>query len=240
MVYHGGSVFQHFSIFGRIPDESIGLFIVSDSVLHSAKTNQAVYDLILDELLGVEPEPPAEEGVQGDNDESESGAGSAYPRPPEQPRPAPPVEDWLGTFSNPGYGEFTLTTLDLDDPFAIESVGLPPQFMQLDLATAAPYGQEMVSGQVLYAHYGHLLAEHLLFKHFDGPLFNVTVITTWPSLSVEEGEDKLVAMPVGQVQALLEDGKIGFYQWVLGDESVPPIVPEEGDVDEAEVIFTRA
>jgi hypothetical protein len=110
--------------------------------------------------------------------------------------------------------------------------------MYLDLATAAPYGEKTVSGQVLYAHYDHLLAEHLLFKHFNGPLYNLTIISTWPSLDVEEGEDKSVALPTGQAQALFEDGKLGVYQWVLGDQSLPQIVPEEGNVDAAEVVFT--
>ena len=249
MVYHGGSVMSHVSLFGRIPAKSIGLFVISNSVLYSATPNSIIYSLVLDDLLGIEPDSSsnetsatgAEAGQENGSTSNTGDTGTAtpsYPAPPTDPRPGPNIEDLLTTFSHPAYGDITLSTLDLDDPSALRAVGLPPQAVEVDLKTGYPYGGQVFTGTALYAHYNGLLAEHLIFTHFDGPLYNFTAINTYPSLDVEEGEDTQLGQLLGQGSALFEDGKLGMYTWVLGAESLPPVLPEEGNVDAAEIVFT--
>lgn len=242
--YHGGSVFSHLSLFGRAVDSGIGVFIVSNSVAHSSATNQAVWGLVLNELLaGGETQPEPEPEEENGDDETAQAPGPAtpqYPPLPTDPRPSPtPLEEWSNiTYTHPAYGQFHLSILNMSDSAALEKVGLPPQAVAIDLASSAPSG--MYSGDVLYAYYGHLLAEHLILTHFDGPLYNFTVLTTYPSLDVQPGEDTLTGHLLGQGAALLEAGKIGLYTWVLGDQSLAPVVPEEGNVDAAEIVFSAA
>jgi hypothetical protein len=94
----------------------------------------------------------------------------------------------------PGYEPFTLSTLDLTDPKAVSEAGFPVDFLLLDITTLSSltFAQE-----ILYTRWNQTAAGYLVFTHFDGPLYNVTALTSWP----EVGGDGIRAVEEGVVEA---------------------------------------
>lgn len=238
-VYHPGSVIAQASYFARITNESIGVFLSSNDGLFSSELNPLFLNLVLDDLLHLPPADSDHESSEEIDTETTESTAVELVLPPTSPRSPPSFDEYTNTFSHPGYGDFSLNPLNLSDPAAVEAVGLPPRFIALDLPTLVPGGQSMYTGQALHAAYGVTLIDHLLFTHWDGPLFNHMAIITAPSLDVQDDEDKMLAQYMGYGPALFEEGKIGVYDWWLVEAGLPKRILEEGNVEGAEVTFTK-
>jgi hypothetical protein len=218
---HDGALPGSNSNFIRIRNESIGVFSLSSDDTYGTAWYGGVQNLILDDLLGILPIIP--EVTEPD---------PVLPTPrPVNPRPIDNSTFIGSTFLAPGYEPFTLSTLDLTDPKAVSEAGFPVDFLLLDITTLSSltFAQE-----ILYTRWNQTAAGYLVFTHFDGPLYNVTALTSWP----EVGGDGVVGKWWGGATAVFENGGIGFFDgfWGQGD-GIRAV--EEGVVEAAEVYFAK-
>jgi len=87
---------------------------------------------------------------------------------------------------------------------------------------------------ILYAAWNQTAADYLVFTHFDGPLYNVTALTSWTQV---EG-DGVVGKWWGGATAVVENGGIGFFGGFWGQGSGISAI-EEGVEGAAEVYFVK-
>ncbi|KAH6880293.1 beta-lactamase/transpeptidase-like protein [Coprinopsis sp. MPI-PUGE-AT-0042] len=234
---HDGALPGSNSYFYRICNESIGVFTLATHDILASTWYDIVQPLVLDDLLGLAPEDTEGGGAV-------TGLPGKTPRP-ESPRPAPEIESLVGsTFITPGYAPFTIATVNLSDSQAVEASRLPIEFLRNDIATVQ--GLEFAEGPILYAAWNQTIASYLVFNHFDGPLYNTTVLYTRTGLPSISSSEEIVSSTLskyfGSATAVFVQGGIGFFDgfWStpLATRGNHPAV-EEGVEEAAEVFFAR-
>ncbi|KAH6879929.1 beta-lactamase/transpeptidase-like protein [Coprinopsis sp. MPI-PUGE-AT-0042] len=215
---HDGALPGSNSLFIRIPDDSLAI-----------PWYQAVYPLIVDDLLGLTTSAPGEE-------EAATGDSLLHPRPTE-PRPSPDIEAYIGgTFIAPGYEPFTLSTINLSDSRATREAQIPYEYLRRDMATLYP-GFEFTEGPTI--------ADFLFFSHFDGPLYNATAVMSLtrlpPRMRSSERDTGYIGKFTGSGTAVFTEGGIGFFDGFWGKATTAgnrPAVEEDVEAS-AEVFFAR-
>lgn len=241
MSLHDGALPGSNSFFARVRNESVGVFTIANDDALATIWYEIVRPLVLDDLLGLGP-------VQADNSTTPGGVEEGDPAAglpvktlrPESPRAAP--EGLVGTsFAAPGYAPFTIASLDLSDANAVDAARLPIEFLRTDIATLQ--GLDFSEGTILYAAWNQTVANYLLFNHFDGPLYNTTVLYTRPSLPYPSGETApaVLGKYFGSATAVFTDSGVGFFDGFWSSPTTPGNLPavEEGVEEAAEVFFTR-
>jgi hypothetical protein len=242
MSLHDGALPGSNSFFARIRNESVGVFTLATDDSLAMAWYDIVRPLVLDDLLGLGPQEADNSTTPGGTEgDPLAGLPGKTPRP-DSPRPAPESESLVGTtFAAPGYAPFTLASVDLSDSQAVEAARLPIEFMQTDIATLQ--GLDFSGGSIFYAAWNQTVASYLLFNHFDGPLYNVTVVYTRPSLPSASGESvpTVLGKYFGSSTAVFTDGGIGFFDGFWSSPATPgnPPAVEEGVEEAAEVYFAR-
>ena len=199
---------------------------------------KVVQDLVVDDLLGLPPAAQNGTGAEGGVSPESTDLTSllpVYTPPPADPRPSPDTSHYIGSkFQAPGYAPFTLSHLDLTDSKAVAEAEFPLEFLLTDIATLQ---NTSYPSEVIYAHWNQSIAEHLVFTHFEGPLYNVTILMSWPTV----GEQGVVGKWWAGTTAVFTNGGIGFFNGFWGQggtEGVKPPV-EDGVEESAEVYFAR-
>lgn len=233
MSLHDGALPGSNSFFARIRNESIGVFTLATDDSLAMTWYDLVRPLVLDDLLGLEPEQAETPG--GAEGDPTAGAPSMTP-PPESPRPSPELDAFIGgSFVAPGYSPFTISSVDLGDANAIAAAGIPIDFLRSDIATLQ--GLDYSQGQLLFSAWNQTVATYLVFKHFDGPLYNTTILYTRQPLD----GGMTLGKYFGSATAVFTDGGIGFFDGFWSSPSTPGNLPavEEGVEEAAEVYFAR-
>ncbi|KAH6915683.1 beta-lactamase/transpeptidase-like protein [Coprinopsis sp. MPI-PUGE-AT-0042] len=241
MSLHDGALPGSNSYFARIRNESVGVFTLATDDNFAETWYNIVRPLVLDDLLDLESQDGPGETTPGGTEGTDPLAGLPGKTPrPESPRPAPEIETLVGaTFVAEGYAPFTITSVNLSDSQAVEAARLPIDFLQIDVATRE--GLEF-TGPILYAAWNQTAASYLVFSHFDGPLYNTTVLYTRTSLPSSGDESATnLGKYFGKATAVFVDGGIGFFDGFWSSPSTPGNLPavEEGVEEAAEVFFAR-
>jgi hypothetical protein len=191
-----------------------------------------VYDMIayrvVDELLGETSIIDWEGRFMKDEFGSLKAIGS---RPPTHPRPA---EDISGVYNHPGHGTFTL------DPIAInqQDAGIPDAVVE----ALAMSDFKLNTSSVWLSHWDKPFANYVAFSHFDGPLFNWTILGVY-NRSGETDHRREVAVVHNAGPAVVTPLGMGMFgNWYDAGPTVDlrPVVEEENTVKEAaEVWFSR-
>jgi hypothetical protein len=247
MSLHDGALPGSNSFFARIRNESVGVFTLAvDDHDFTEAWYEIVRPLVLDDLLGLAPEQGNSSATPVGTEGGGSLAGVPRKTPrPGSPRPAPDIESAVGTtFAAPGYVPFTIASVNLSNPQAVEAASLPIEFLRIDIATfPALQGLNFEEGLILYAAWNQTIASYLLFNHFDGPLYNATTIYTRPSLSSSIGNTvpTVLGKYYGGGTAVFTEAGIGFFDGFWSAPSARGNLPavEEGVEDAAEVFFAR-
>ncbi|KAH6915682.1 beta-lactamase/transpeptidase-like protein [Coprinopsis sp. MPI-PUGE-AT-0042] len=240
MSLHDGALPGSNSFFARIRNESVGVFTLANDDSLATTWYDIVRPLVLDDLLGLAPQEA--ETAPGGTEGTDPLAGLPGKTPrPESPRPAPEIETLVGaTFVAEGYAPFTIASVDLSDSQAVEATRLPMEFLRTDIATLQ--GLDFTNGQILYAAWNQTVASYLVFNHFDGPLYNTTVLYTRTGLP-SSGDESVTNLGkyFGSATAVFVDGGIGFFDGFWSSPSTPGNLPavEEGVEAAAEVFFAR-
>ena len=167
----------------------------------------------MDDLLGLEP-MDWEEKILG----TSLRQISSHVEPPNDPRRPPREADVVGEYAGEGYGGFNL---DL-----VKSPSALPEPMQLALE------QLKSKGPVYLAPFERLGISHLVFTHFDGPLFNWTVLMILPRLDGNgDRTDDMVGDARKSGSAVFAEGGIGMFEgWWGQDVRVKALEPVERGV----------
>ena len=121
VVHHGGNIDGFSSQVAVIPEAGIGIAVLTN--LHATPLRDALPYIVFDELLGLEALPHGEE-YHAQWAAMRKGAAQAKSSRGERAKPLAvvrPVEDYVGTYRHPGYGNVQIT---LDDGQLRGSYGL--------------------------------------------------------------------------------------------------------------------
>ena len=235
---HDGALPGSNSNFIRVRNESVGVFSLSTDDTYGSVWYTLVQYLILDDLLDLPPaspnDPTAGAGVSTESTDLSSPLPPHTPQPSE-PRPSPDNSSFIGSsFLAPGYTPFTISTLALDDAKAVSAAQIPVDFLNIDIATLQSLS---FSSEIMFAAWNQTIAEYLIFTHFDGPIYNVTVLSSWP----EVGGQGFVGKWWGGPTAVFTEAGIGFFNgfWGQGGTGAVRIPVEQGVMDAAEVFFVK-
>lgn len=184
-----------------------------------------VYDTIayrlVDEILGENPIIDWEGRFMRDEFGEQKAIG---PRPPVDPRPAIDVG---GTYNHPGYGTFQL------DPIArISHTGVPAAV--LNALEGSDFKLNTTS--VYLSHWNKPFANYVSFSHFDGPLYNWTILGVYNRSEAHEQERREVAVVHNSGPAVITAEGVGMFgNWYDAGPTV-----EEGPIVEDEILVKEA
>lgn len=241
---HDGALLGSNSLFVRIRNESVGVFTLSNDDRMGIPWYEAVYPLIMDDLLGIMPEEG--EGDKGDSrEDAPASSESPYTPQPADPRPSPDISAYIGgTFAAPGYEPFTLSTVNLSDGSATWEAQIPYEFLRGELITLFPTLNITLEGPALYTPWNQTLAEFIFFTHFDGPMYNATVLMSFdrlpPGMISSERDTGYIGKFTGSATAVFTEGGIGFFDGFWGKANTVgnrPAVEEDVEAS-AEVFFS--
>lgn len=250
----------------RIRNESVGVFTLSTDDGYASLWYNIALPAVLDDLLDLPPVEAAADnstgGAEGASDTASNPLEGLPVRvpPPADARPPPDTAQWVGsTYEAPGYAPFTLSSIDLSDFEATEAAEIPIDFLTIDAATLGEIPLP-IEGEVLYAKWDQTVAQYLFLTPFDGPIYNVTIISSWSRLGPDysslvnasaDGNSTDAATVTtdtayigkfwGAPTAVLGEDGIGFFNGFWASQGVEGNVQavEEGIADAAEVFFAR-
>lgn len=241
---HDGALPGSNSYFAWSPETGIAVFVAANDDALSIYSNEAVVNTVLDDLLGAETydwEKEILERLTGGTGGIEGPTGGVKPGATANTTTttrAPPTGYVHSTYTDSAYGNFTLLPLNLSSPTSFASAGVPAEWFAGAIAPALPLN---VSVPAYYATYNHSIVTHLVFTHFDGPLYNYTTLFVKPRLDAQ-GINGLTAKTYGIGPAVFAEDGIGMFgNFRLQATTLPlPEVVESGLQEKAPVFFTRA
>jgi hypothetical protein len=221
---HGGDVPGFTSQVTRVPALGVGFFTAINDDDVGASLKPAIVYRILDDLLGLQPIDWEERLVSRAYKKE-----PAYTRIPEHPRPAPRADLVTGHYRAHGYAAMDIQNID---DVAASRGDLTPA--ALDAIRDAMKLSEGVSEPMYIAKFPKVFAAVMVFSHFDGPIFNTTV------MSISEGKKgRLVANVGGTNSAVFHKGEgMGMFEDFWGGAKIKPAVEEDVEV-QSEVWFSR-
>lgn len=245
---HDGALPGSESYLVRSQADGVGVFAIGNTDLVSSYFSEIAWKVIFDDLLGLPFIDWAKEitdsllgGGSSGNDAAPSApnAGAGASGPVSTGRPAPLIN---GTFTEPAYDSFTLVPLNISDQQAVARSGLPFEFFVNDIASAAGLN---LAGPVYYARYRQTVTTHIVMTHFDGPLFNYTLLLARPeitnsSTSTSGNSTRLIGKTFGVGPAVYAEGGLGFFGNIwLQSSALPVVSPVETNVAQAAPVFFR-
>jgi hypothetical protein len=234
IISHIGDVPGHMTHIARLPALGVGIFLgFNDDGGHLVQ--KTIMYRLLDDLLGLEPIEWEERLIQ-----SRQKTPPHIPRP-INPRPAPTVSSLAGTYFDRGYGTLVIQEFDNPDKWDQSFLsdftpGTTAQsyFEAITKIMSTQIGDS--SKPLLFAHTGKLFVSSYVYTHFDGHIYNVSMINVKQN---DSGE--LIAWMGGSCQAVFVqgDGKgVGMFENFWGGRRGKSAV--EVDVEaEAEVWFGK-
>ncbi|ORX36709.1 beta-lactamase/transpeptidase-like protein [Kockovaella imperatae] len=264
---HDGDLPGTNSQFFRVPNETVGVFVVTNEDYYNQGWSSPVAQTILDDLLGLEPVDHFTETLplvvpllplvaqlaqaNGSDVATPQDLSSTTPDTSSNPasasivrRQMTPVDldDFLGqTFSSPGYLPFTLDVLNLTDKQGtLDKYGFPADFLITDIATLTYIN---LTGPILIAEYGASFCSHIVFTQADGPYWNVTGAKIWDRVrgGQDDQGDKVspkIGKLTGVAPAVFTQDGIGMFGNILTTNTAAGIVlPVLEDVKEVAPLF---
>ncbi|WVQ74432.1 hypothetical protein IAR50_004033 [Cryptococcus sp. DSM 104548] len=221
---HGGSLPGQQSTFVRLPQIGFGFFLAINDDDFGTPLHNAIANMIIDRVLDLDYI----------NWERESKAlifrAPTYPHAPTNPREAPARV--AGRYNDPGYGDLELKQVQLPaDPFVAGII----KAVSASIVTA-PLN---VTGPIYVAEINKTFTSHIIVTHFDGPLFNVTLVATAETLSEENKVIGVATKIEGYGTAVVRDDGMGLFGniWGKGELARGSIVTEGTGVEEASEIW---
>lgn len=218
LIVAGGDVPGQHSFFARLPQQNIGLAIVTNDELWGSTFREPFLNLIIGSAFGL----PEQKNVELLPFMASLG-GSGPPDPlPASPSPAPASAE--GYFKHPGYGDLDFKPMPKGE--ANTTTGE---------ITAALARKGLPTKDVVYAITDDkLYSTHLTLTHWDGPYFN---LSRW--FVYEYGGKTFV--PDNQVfPAVVTAEGMGVFGGYTSANVQPPEATTEDVANVAEVFWSRA
>lgn len=228
LVRHTGGLPGASSLLYTLPQAGLGLMIAVNDVTFAKEVYDTIAYRLVDELLCENPVIDWEGRFMRDEFGVQKAIG---PRPPVDPRPATFVG---GSYNHPGYGTFQLDSLA-----SSRDEGVPAAV--IDALDSSDFKLNTTS--VYLSHWNKPFANYVSFSHFDGPLYNWTILGVYNRSETAPGERRQVAVVHNVGSAVFTNKGIGMFgNWYDAGPSVEekPIVEDERYVKEgSEVWFDK-
>lgn len=229
VAFHSGRMSGHRSIVLRLPDQDIGVAVMTNGGFCSYEVAQTIARRVMDERLGLEAidwEGRLARSVRRHE------AGQVYTLPPDLAALPARLSSIPGRYQSPGYGVLDIVPLDpRSEAHAIWTKDLPNTIRGAS-ANATFIGRLHDS----------LLLPKIVFTHFDGNLFNLTA-PVYAQATDDGGSERFNAWP-SQGQAVFDGGRLGLasnfiqvypdYQYEGADTT-----GDEGDETGVDVWFVK-
>lgn len=210
-----------------LPQAGLGLMIAVNDVTFAKEVYDTIAYRVVDELLGENPIIDWEGRFMRDEFGEQRAIGH---RPPIDPRPA---EDISGSYNHPGYGTFQLDAINQAQG------GIPAAV--LDALVASDF--KLNTTHTYLSHWNKPFANYVSLSHFDGPLYNWTILGVYNRSELDEAGRREVAVVHNAGPAVLTDKGMGMFgNWFDAGPTVEekPLVEDERLVAEvAEVWFHK-
>lgn len=158
-VFHTGGIPGFSTIVGFIPNDNVGVVILSNADEKGREVQSLMYH-VFEDLLGLEHEA----SIRELEDEEDTLISSQATSPLTLS-----LEDYAGTYTNPGYGNETLCSPQSKSSHCTSV-----------LQTFAPFENFTSSPPTLYASHKSIWASHLRIKHEFADNFNVVLTYLFP------------------------------------------------------------
>lgn len=232
---HTGDVPGFATHIARLPKLGVGIFVGYNDDKSAGLVSTTVIYRLLDDLLGLEPMDWEERLIT----RRLRGTSSYTPIPDDQ-RPAPPITSLTGRYRDDGYGCLEVVAFDnphrFDQSFMSSFAAGTSVQSYIAAISQVTTTQTGLSEPLLFAHAGKLFVSTYIFTHFDGPIFNVTMIDVKQNPIRE-----MTAYATGSSSAIFVDGEgggFGMFENFWGGRYGKKAV-EEGTQDNAEVWFSK-
>lgn len=225
---HTGGLPGASSLLYTLPQAGLGLMIAVNDVAFAKEVYDTIAYRLVDELLGENPIIDWEGRFMKDEFGEQRAIG---PHPPLDPRAAINAG---GQYTHPGYGTFCLDLIDGE-----KETGVPAAVIE-----ALRHSDfELNTSSVYLSHWNKPFANYVSFSHFDGPLYNWTILGVYNRSEVYEGVKREVAVVHNAGPAVITSEGVGMFgNWYDAGSTVEqkPLVEDEALVKEAaEVWFSR-
>lgn len=192
-----------------------------------------VYDIIayrvVDELLGENPIIDWEGRFMRDEFGTQKAIGT---QPPTNPIPPREIQ---GEYTHPGYGSFHFDAINqgndqyYDIPTAV-----------VDALAMSDF--KLNTSSVWLSHWNKPFANYVAISHFDGPLFNWTILGVYNRSDLDFGNQEVAVVHNAGPAVINNNGMGMFGNWYDAGPTVDdrPLVPDEDQVEQAaEVWFSK-
>jgi hypothetical protein len=196
-----------------------------------------VYDIIayrvVDELLGENPIIGWEGRFMRDEFGTQKAIGT---RPPTNPTPP---RDIQGEYSHPGYGSFHFDAINqIQNQHNDQDHGIPEAVVEA--LTMSDF--KLNTSSVWLSHWNKPFANYVAISHFDGPLFNWTILGVYNRSDLESGRQQVAVVHNAGSAVITRNGMGMFGNWYDAGPTVDdrPLVADEDEVEQAaEVWFSK-
>ncbi|KAJ7038058.1 beta-lactamase/transpeptidase-like protein [Mycena alexandri] len=171
-IEHGGAVWGFKSMITRIPDQNLGVAVLSNDDPFGGQIAEAVKFRILDEALSLE----AVNWTERLKSQVISSIKNSIPTSrPTNPSPSFPISELAGLYRHPGYG-----TLELCDVSAITPPSESCRQLLNEIPTTLPDVFDSLI-PTLVATWRGFDVTHISFAHFEHNMFNTTGLYSVPT-----------------------------------------------------------
>lgn len=231
MKRHGGDVPGFSTQVTRLPALGVGFYVgINDDDVGALVKSTIVYRL-LDAILGVEPIDWEERLVT-----TKLRQGLSFTPRPEHPRVAPKITSMLGQYINKGYGSLELISFKNPSHHAFLSkfADATESAAYLQAISKAMTTKAGLAEPYMFAQTGKLFGSVYVFSHFDGPIFNTTLLE-----AVQGSKGEWVAFGSESSAAVFEEGSgMGMFENFWGGKRHKRAVESQIEA-EAEVWFSK-
>ncbi|KAK1235670.1 hypothetical protein PQX77_001090 [Marasmius sp. AFHP31] len=175
IVEHDGHVQGGQSRIARLPFENIGVALLMNDEDIGGDLNLIIQYRLLDEALGLEPfdwETVVEVGFGVSSDKPSPHTNASEPSIPGG------YASIEGTYNHPAYGDWTFCSLEL----AGRQPSEPCKDFVANLSAMFPGGVNP-NIPTLIASVGSVWFDYVRLQHFDGNVFNATLLSAYPTLN---------------------------------------------------------
>ncbi|KAF5373108.1 hypothetical protein D9758_001608 [Tetrapyrgos nigripes] len=181
IVEHTGGTPAVVTVISRFPFENVGVAVFSNDGTYGRQINEIIKWRIVDQVFGFGPIDWSKRYKSLASSRYNQTMASKFPRPVEPISPSVPFSSIAGAYHDPGYGHIELCLIPQLDEDDVKQSDSCHELLE-EVPTRLPDAIN-TSVPTFVTRWGGLWTTHFIFEHFDGNLFNVTALTSYPILN---------------------------------------------------------
>ncbi|KAK7050032.1 hypothetical protein VNI00_005464 [Paramarasmius palmivorus] len=206
-IEHGGATTGYRTQITRLPDSKFGVAVFSNDEDYGSNFLEVIKWRIIDSVLGLEPVDWDSRAKKEVKEAYEKRISKIKPRPSNPAPPPLPLEQLAGVYRNLGYGDIELCFVGSNG----QTDSCRKVLKELPVVLPGGINEDIPT---LVARWDRFWSSHVKLEHFDGAMFNVTMLESRPT--DDESDPYWTATPstgdeVHTAEFVVDDeGKVGF------------------------------